>query len=143
MKKFFMMLMAVAFSSAIYSCAVPEDRYNTQKGAMIGAGLGALAGQAIGHNTRSTLLGTGLGMLIGTIAGNAADQSHQAGREAAATSKRVVYYDNRGAALEAIPGQYDRQRKCRTITKRVWENGRMVRETMEEICEADRYPQEY
>jgi len=143
MKKIFMMSVAVSFASVIYSCAVPEDRYNTQKGTVLGAGLGALAGQALGHNTRSTLLGTGLGMLIGTITGNAIDQSHQAGREAAATSKRVVYYDNRGAALEAIPGRYDQQRRCRTITKRVWESGRLMRETVEEICEGDRYSHEY
>jgi uncharacterized protein YcfJ len=143
MKNFFMMLVVITSASVIYSCAVPEDRYNTQKGAVIGAGLGALAGQAIGHNTRSTLLGTGLGMLIGTVAGNAVDQSHQAGREAAATNKRVVYYDNRGSSLEAVPGRYDHQRRCRTITKRVWENGRMIRETVEEICEGNRYTQEY
>jgi len=48
--------------------------YNTQKGAAIGAGIGALAGQAIGHDTESTLIGTAAGTLLGAIAGNAVDQ---------------------------------------------------------------------
>ncbi|MBN2468545.1 MAG: glycine zipper 2TM domain-containing protein [Deltaproteobacteria bacterium] len=48
--------------------------YNTQKGAAIGAGIGALAGQAIGHDTEATLIGTAAGTLLGAIAGNAVDQ---------------------------------------------------------------------
>jgi hypothetical protein len=56
-----------------YSCA--SEGYNTQKGALIGAIGGALAGQAIGHNTAGTLIGVAGGALAGAIAGNAVDQS--------------------------------------------------------------------
>ena len=34
---------------------------SAQSGTLIGAGGGALAGQAIGHNTESTLIGAGVG----------------------------------------------------------------------------------
>jgi len=46
-----------------------SDGYNTQKGAAIGAGLGAIAGQLIGHDTASTLVGAGVGTLVGAVAG--------------------------------------------------------------------------
>ncbi len=48
-------------------------------GAMIGGGVGALAGQAIGHDTESTLIGAGVGALAGSIFGNEAE--HQATRK--------------------------------------------------------------
>lgn len=51
--------------------------YNTQKGAAIGAGVGAIAGQAIGRNTESTLIGAGVGSFLGSIFGNALDQEKQ------------------------------------------------------------------
>jgi len=47
--------------------------YRTQGGAAIGAATGALAGQAIGHNTESTLLGAALGGVTGAVVGNAMD----------------------------------------------------------------------
>jgi len=59
-----------------------SDGYNTQKGAAIGAGLGAIAGQLIGHDTASTLVGAGVGTLVGAVAGNAMDQ-HQKQQQAA------------------------------------------------------------
>ena len=71
MKKICVTLIFVSMVAA--GCA-NTGRYNTQKGAAIGAGLGAVAGQAIGRDTESTLLGTGVGALLGTIVGNYEDQ---------------------------------------------------------------------
>lgn len=45
-----------------------------QKGALGGAGIGALAGQIIGGNTTSTLIGTGVGLGLGYIIGNEMDK---------------------------------------------------------------------
>ncbi len=128
---------------AAASCAAPRHQYNTQRGAAIGAGLGAVAGQAIGRNTEATLLGAGIGTLLGAIAGNAVDQSHQAAREAALTNRRVVYYDDTGGALEAIPGPVDQHTKCRKVAKRVWENGNLVSEKTEEVCEGEKFATYY
>ena len=71
MKKNVIWLIVAGF--LIAGCA-NTGRYNTQKGAAAGAGLGAIMGQAIGRNTESTLIGTGVGALLGTIMGNLEDQ---------------------------------------------------------------------
>ncbi len=42
----------------------------TEEGAGIGAAVGALAGQAIGGDTGSTLIGAGAGALLGGAIGN-------------------------------------------------------------------------
>ena len=135
-------LLSILFLSV--SCATSQpDRYNTQRGAAIGAGVGVLMGQAIGGDTEGTLLGAGIGTLVGAIAGNAVDQEHQAVRDAARTNKRVVYVDKGGHAIEAIPVQNDQQTNCRKVTKRQWDNGHMISETVEEICEGEKITQNY
>ena len=144
MKKYilFFLILSVMFLSV--SCAtVPQDRYNTQKGAAIGAGLGALLGQAIGRDTEGTLLGAGIGTVFGAIAGNAVDQDYQAARDAAMLNKRVVYVDNQGQAVEAIPVQSSQQTNCRKVTKRHWDNGQLISETTEEICEGENNTRDY
>ena len=128
----------------VTSCAgVYPDRYNTQRGAAIGAGVGALAGQAIGHNTEGTLIGAGVGTLLGAIFGNAIDQQQLAVREAALTDKRIVYYDNQDHAIEAIPGPVDQHTKCRKVTKREWDKGNLVSERVEEVCEGEKFSSDY
>lgn len=117
------------------SCAhYPPDRYNTQKGALIGAGAGALLGQAIGGNTAGTLIGLAAGTIFGGLVGNAVDQDYQAARDAVRYDKPVVYYDEKGSAVEAIPEPVQGKGDCRKVTKRVWEDGTLVSETVEEVC---------
>jgi len=43
---------------------------DAQSGALLGAGIGALAGQTIGGDTRSTLIGTAVGAGAGYVIGN-------------------------------------------------------------------------
>jgi uncharacterized protein YcfJ len=126
----------------LISCANPH-RYNTQRGAAIGAGVGALAGQMIGRNTKGTLIGAGVGTLLGAIVGNAVDQEHQAAVEAAAMDKRIVYYDNKDRAVEAIPGPEDQHTKCRKVTMREWDKGNLVSEKVEEVCEGEKVSRYY
>jgi hypothetical protein len=127
-------LLVLTFVVALASSCAYPDRYNTQKGALIGAGAGALLGQAIGGNTAGTLIGLGAGTILGGLVGNAVDQDHQAAREAALYEKPVVYYDKSGSAVESVPGPVDQKTKCRTVTNRVWQDGKMVSEKVEEIC---------
>ena len=118
----------------LVSCAtIPPDRYNTQKGAAIGVGAGALLGQAIGGDTESTLIGMAAGTIIGALVGDAVDQDYQAARDAARYGKPVIYYDKSGQAVEAIP-ETTEDPNCRKVRKRIWENGELVKETVEEIC---------
>ncbi len=48
--------------------------YRTQQGAVIGAALGAWAGQDLGHDTESTLIGAALGGVTGAVIGDAVEQ---------------------------------------------------------------------
>jgi len=144
MKKNILTIIILSVMFLSVSCAtVPQDRYNTQKGAAIGAGIGALLGQAIGRDTEGTLLGAGIGTVVGAIAGNAVDQDYQAARDAAMLNKRVVYVDDGGRAVEAIPVQSSQETNCRKVTKRHWDNGQLISETVEEICEGEKTTRDY
>lgn len=52
-------------------CASTSD---AQKGTVLGAGLGALAGQAIGGDTSATLIGAAVGAGVGYVIGNERDK---------------------------------------------------------------------
>jgi uncharacterized protein YcfJ len=108
-----------------------------QKGAAIGAGLGALTGQALGHNTGSTLIGTGVGTLVGAIVGNAIDQRHQALRETPVVHPQAYSYPSRPAATTSYQHSGGAIGPCRTVTERVWEDGRLIRETSREVCDQE------
>ena len=135
MKRYHLVILMLALPLVLVSCAYyPYGRYNTQVGAAVGAGTGALIGQAIGGNTESTLIGLAAGTIIGALVGNAVDQDYQAARDAAQYNKPVIYYDRNGRAVEAVPAA-STDPNCRNITKRIWENGELVKETVEEVCE--------
>lgn len=134
MKKYHVIILLLTTSFLLVSCAhYPPDRYNTQKGATIGAGMGALIGQAIGGNTQSTLIGLTAGTILGALVGNAADQDYQAAKDAAQYGKPVIYYDKSGHAVEAIP-EGTNDGNCQKVRKRIWEDGKLVKETVEEVC---------
>jgi hypothetical protein len=136
MKKYSIAFIILIIGALVSSCAyAPVDRYNTQRGAAVGAGMGALIGQAIGHNTKGTLIGLAAGTIFGALVGNATDQQYQAARDAARLNKPVLYYDQNGSAVEAIPGDFNKNTNCHKVTKRVWRDGKMTRETVEEVCE--------
>lgn len=130
----------------IVSCAsTPPEHQNTQKGAWIGAGAGALIGQALGHNTHSTLAGIAAGTILGALVGNAMDQDNAAAaaEDAALYDKKVIHYDENGNAIEVVPDESDQRTHCRKVTKRTWKNGELVSETIEEICEGKKRSKEY
>ena len=145
MKRCIRLLFAILALAVLVSCAGRQSQYyNTQRGAAIGAGVGALSGHLIGRNGKATLVGAGVGTLIGAVFGNAVDQQHQIAREAALSDRRIVYYDQEeDYALEAIPGPRDQHTKCRKVTKREWDKGYLVSEKVEEICEGERQTRTY
>ena len=71
-KKMIIILMVVAVSLGLAFVAGCES--DAQTGALIGAGVGALAGQAIGGDTKGTLIGAGAGAAGGYIIGNEQDK---------------------------------------------------------------------
>ncbi|MER0237894.1 YMGG-like glycine zipper-containing protein [Fulvimarina sp. MAC8] len=66
---------ALTLTVAATGCTT-EDRY-TGGGALAGGAVGALAGQAIGGNTESTLIGAAVGAAGGAVAGNVIGRSQQ------------------------------------------------------------------
>ena len=57
------------------------------EGALLGAGIGALVGQAIGGDTEATLIGTAVGALGGSIIGNEMDHKFR-GTDNGSTTRR-------------------------------------------------------
>ena len=137
---FVLLVLPLIFSA----CAtLPPDRYNTQKGAAIGGGLGALVGYLIGGNTGATLLGAGIGTGLGAIIGNSVDQQYELAREAAARDTALMYEDQRGVKIVAIPEPVIQGTDCRKVSTRKWENGNLVSETTEEICTGRKKTRDY
>jgi surface antigen len=71
MKRILIVLIGVAL---LCSCGMNK----AQTGALIGAGAGALAGQAIGQSTEGTLIGLAAGGFLGYMIGNEMDKHDQA-----------------------------------------------------------------
>ena len=68
-----LMVVAAFATLSFTSCA-----NKTQNGALIGAGAGALAGQAIGRNTKSSLIGAAAGSALGAAIGHNEDKKDRA-----------------------------------------------------------------
>jgi hypothetical protein len=62
---------SLLLAALLSGCAATEREQRAGTGALIGAGAGALAGQAIGRNTTSTVVGAGAGALLGAVVGTA------------------------------------------------------------------------
>ncbi len=70
---------ALAATLMLISLTMGGCQTDAQTGSLFGAGLGALAGQAIGHDTGATLLGTAIGASVGYVIGNESDKQHYGG----------------------------------------------------------------
>jgi uncharacterized protein YcfJ len=78
-------LIAASASMILMSGCASTGTSQTTDGAVIGAASGALLGQAIGHNTGSTLIGAAVGGLAGAAIGNNEEKKN-----------RTYYRDERG-----------------------------------------------
>ncbi len=112
-----------------------------------GAGLGGVVGGVAGalldrkNPWRGGIIGAGLGAVTGATI---ADISARGSREVAHSGRPVEYYtDDRRGRYYAEPIEYDDYTKCRKVRERVWEDGRLVRDHVKEICEGQRYERRY
>ena len=71
-KKLVVIVMVIVMSLGLAFVAGCES--DAQTGALIGTGVGAIAGQAIGGDTEGTLIGAGAGAVGGYIIGNESDK---------------------------------------------------------------------
>lgn len=67
--KLLLLLSCCIVSISLMGCF--EQMTDTQKGAAVGAAAGAVGGQIIGGNTKSTLIGAGAGALGGALINDA------------------------------------------------------------------------
>ncbi|MBM4024789.1 MAG: hypothetical protein FJ280_05190 [Planctomycetes bacterium] len=86
-RKIILKLMATAVMLAgCDAVRVAPERRGAVTGAAVGAGIGGLAGQAVGRNTASTLIGAAIGGGIGYLLGNRQDQQRAQAYDPATTT---------------------------------------------------------
>ncbi|MGB9715823.1 MAG: glycine zipper 2TM domain-containing protein [Thermodesulfovibrionales bacterium] len=116
--------------------------YHAQ-GAGAGAVLGGIAGALIDHKNpwRGGVIGGALGAVAGATI---TDISMRASREAAATGRPVEYRTEDGRGVyRADPMEYDAHTKCRKVRERVWENDKLVKDQIKEVCEGEKFEKTY
>jgi hypothetical protein len=100
-----MSAMAVLLAGLVFAAGCETS---AQSGTLIGAGAGALAGQAIGRNTTGTLIGAGVGAAGGYIVGNEMDKKKAKESEVTAPRQSSNYSSgnnssSNGAAAVTTP----------------------------------------
>ena len=114
-----------------------------QRGAGVGGAFGGAAGAILDRENswRGFLIGATLGALAGATL---ADVSLQASREAVASGQPVEYRTTDGRAVyRADPMEYDIRTKCHKVQERVWEDGRLVKDEIREVCEGQKLEERY
>ncbi len=100
MKKI-ILITIISIASAVTAQA-SDHRHNDIRGVIVGAGGGALLGQAIGRNTKATVVGTAIGSIVGYIVGSEMDRG-------SGYSGNVVHYNNQPVQYNSQPVHYNSQ----------------------------------
>ena len=138
MKKIISLTMVIVFLALVSGCT----QYHAQ-----GAGTGAVLGGAAGAllNRHNPWQGGVWGAVLGAIAGaTLSDISLRASEEAVQHNKPVQYRTTDGRGVyEAYPLDYNEQTKCHKVQERVWEDGRLVKDQIKEVCEGQKTEKRY
>ncbi len=130
------LILVAFFALTLMGCATTDRTYQgAAVGGASGAGIGALIDR---HNRwRGGALGAAIGSVVG---GTLTEISSRAAREAAAENRTVVYRNPaQGTVVETTPlPQNNASTHCHKVRKRVWRNGTLVKDTVEEVCESDK-----
>ena len=80
-----------------------------------------------------------IGAISGAVAGTTVKEISARGtREAAQSNKPVEYVTMDGHTVyKAYPLDYDERAKCHRVQEKIWEDGRLIKDQIEEVCEAD------
>lgn len=135
-----------ALVSAIFitSCAETyRPSQSTYEGGLIGAVTGATAGAILTQNNKWK--GGVIGGIIGAIAGaTIAEISKRGAIEAAQTGQPVRYQTEDGRGVyEAKPLGYDAKTRCHKVQEKIYENGKLVKDQIKEVCESEKIEQKY
>lgn len=135
-------LMTVILSSQLLvSCAVHQPR--AYQGAMAGGGIGAVAGALIDRRNRwrGAMLGGALGSAFGGITTGISSRARE---EAVYSNQRIAYQSKDGwERVQATPIDYNEQTQCHKVSEKRWQGGRLVDDSIHEVCEADKTEYRY
>ncbi|MDA8089070.1 MAG: glycine zipper 2TM domain-containing protein [Nitrospiraceae bacterium] len=141
MKKFIAIALLLALAIFAYGCETPQGQ-----GAGVGAVIGGIAGALIDRNPwRGGVIGGALGAVAGATLTDIAVKANQQAYE---TGRPVEYRtDNGEGVYRAAPeGRYyypDEHTRCRKVREKVWNNGRLVKDQIKEVCTSTREENRY
>jgi hypothetical protein len=138
MKKTLSLILIILLLGLAFSCTP----YHTQ-GAGAGAAVGGVSGAILDSKNpwRGGVIGGALGAILGATL---TDISVRASRESAVTNRPVQYRTEDGRGVyRADPIEYNARTNCRKVQERVWEDGRLVKDEIKEICEGEKYEPRY
>jgi hypothetical protein len=141
MRRFLTLLSGLMLVWVLVSCATTPRTY---EGGAVGAAAGAIAGALLDHH--NPWRGGVIGGVIGAVTGATLTEiSARASREAAMEGRPVEYRteDGRGIYRAEPIGPYDPQTRCSKIHERVWEDGRLIKDQVREVCESTMYQRRY
>jgi len=138
MKKIISLMLILSLISLTVSCT----QYHAQ-GAGAGGLLGGLAGALL--DRKNPWRGGVVGAAIGALAGaTLTDISMRASKEAAASGSPVEYRTEDGRGVyRADPIDYNAKTNCHKVQERVWEEGKLVKDQIKEVCEGTKVEPRY
>lgn len=113
------------------------------QGAAAGGAMGGIAGAILDQRNpwRGGVIGAALGALAGATI---SEVSAQGSREVVTTGRPVEYRTENGYGVyRAEPVDGSGHTRCRKVRERVYENDRLVRDHIREVCEGERYERRY
>lgn len=117
------------------------------EGAGAGGAVGGVAGALLDH--KNPWRGGVIGAVLGAIAGaTISDISVRGSREAATSGRPVEYRTENGRGVyraEPVGDVYypNERTKCRKVQEKTWEDGRIVKDTIKEVCESEKVERRY
>jgi hypothetical protein len=138
MKKNLSLMLVLSLLISLFGCTPYHAR-----GAGTGAAIGGVAGALLDyrHPWRGGVIGAALGAVVGATL---VDISMRASQEAAASGRPVEYRTEDGRGVyRAEPVDYDPHTRCNKIHEKVWEDGKLVKDEVREVCESEKYERGY
>jgi len=138
MKKIISLIMVVALLTLAVGCT----QYHAQ-GAAAGGAIGGIAGALLDRKNpwRGGVIGGALGAVMGATL---TDISIRASKEAVASGKPVEYRTVDGHGVyRAEPVGYDAKTRCHKVHERIWEDGKLIKDQIKEVCEGEKTEPRY
>jgi hypothetical protein len=138
MKRAIVFFAILALLSATSACT-PHHTRGAAAGGVVGGAAGALLDSK--NSWRGFVIGSALGALMGATL---TDVSLKASQEAVEYGKPVEYRTTDGRGVyRSEPVDYNAQTKCHKVHEKAWEDGRLVKDQIREVCESEKTEPRY